>query len=71
MTSICKGQLKVYSFVKTFIEKIHTKGLLIENSLEHIELPSKVEHFPRHCLVSLKLKNISATDDVWNDRYKG
>ncbi len=33
--------------IKTFIEKLHAKGLLATNTLEHIELPSKGRPLPR------------------------
>jgi len=35
------------TFVKTFIEKIHAKGLIKENTLEHIELPKKGRTLPK------------------------
>jgi integrase/recombinase XerD len=35
------------TFVKTFVEKLHAKGLMAENTLEHIELPSKGRPLPR------------------------
>jgi integrase/recombinase XerD len=35
------------TFVKTFIEKLYAKGLLLENALKHIELPSKGRPLPR------------------------
>jgi integrase/recombinase XerD len=35
------------TYVKTFVEKLHAKGLLTDNTLEHIELPSKGRPLPR------------------------
>lgn len=35
------------TFVKTFVEKLHAKGLMVENTLEHMELPSKGRPLPR------------------------
>ncbi|MCP4984800.1 MAG: tyrosine-type recombinase/integrase [Colwellia sp.] len=45
---LCLAQKRnLLTFVKTFIEKIHAKGLIVQNTLEHIELPSKGRRLPK------------------------
>ncbi len=42
-TPMTVGSKRGYlTFVKTFVEKLHTKGLLDTNTPEHIELPKAV-----------------------------
>ena len=46
--SLCRAQKRnLLTFVKTFVEKMHAKGLIEKNTLEHIELPSKGRQLPK------------------------
>jgi len=56
---LCVAQKhNLLTFVKTFIEKMHAKGLLDANTLQYMELPSKGRALPKALFSESEIKKI-------------
>ena len=53
------------TFVKTFIEKLHSKGLLETNTLQYIELPKRRRALPKNILTVKEIELILAQTMVF------
>ena len=58
-TPLCVAQKRnLLTFVKTFVEKMHAKGLIGANVLQHIELPSKGRALPKALFTQQEIEQI-------------
>lgn len=58
-TPLCVAQKRnLLTFVKTFVEKMHAKGLIGTNALQHIELPSKGRALPKALFTQQEIEQI-------------